>query len=1012
MPSPSPELKHQIVLRAGAGAGKTTTLVSVFLQFASEFLENHKKFPKVVVTTFTRKATQELKERLLKKALEEKREDLFHFVSSQSSVQISTIHGILNLFLGRYGSSMGLTPDYKIISESENRRAIRKILRKIILERPHLQELLEEYDFKTLEMNLMLYFQAAQTQKSLNFADAKYFAQVAQAFVRSLGERARQVSSLILAQGPNDKWRAYLESLASVAWDNREAVESFYEHASKPNFIKSKPPFDESLNEELESVRQDIKNYVEKKSYQASFWERHEKNATGFDEVAREFTKNLEQQKLEQGLLSMSDLETFSCRLIRQQPEAAQAFAKEWDFWMIDEYQDTSPLQVELMKSLIGDRPSFIVGDPQQSIYLFRGARSEVFHEREREVAAAGGEVQQKLINYRSSPEVLRFINSYFTRLDSQFSAMEVDPQKKDSHSEEFPLQILRLEEGQTEHAESEAAIGRVQELLKQGVSPEKIAILARTHSVLEDAARAAQSYGVPVQLHSGSGFYERREVVDALQFLKFLLNPHDNYNFIAVLRSPWFHLADQEILKFCHDYKSSFWRTALNKVKSTEAQHPVTKLKTILSLSESLGLAWSFKRALIDFKYFDYSCKIDPSGRREANLWKIVALLSQEERRPGFNFLDFIENGLETLSTESESMDADATPVIEPKRLNLMTIHASKGLQFDHVILLGMGKNQNSRQDARWRVEESSGLWTLPVRDDETQVMSQSLLAEKIMTEMQEREAHEFNRVLYVALTRAKFGISLLMVGKPGGRSWTTTCPLDLSEGEHVEEGFQYLVRTEPPLPQKEEQVIIESEKIRKVWKEVEAGDKEKTLSVTDLISSFAVANAPSEGSAMLEGLRRAQQGTDAHRFFEALKYNSLDQLKRHLPAPLQRAIQYISQQKEVPLLQIIEEGHVEWGFAYRHQERLVQGQIDLWGQIGETLWILDYKTGSQKYSEAAFAQMTIYAWAILRMNQVRDIKNIKLAAVYPLDEKIKVREFESSTDLEIAVSKIFPNA
>jgi ATP-dependent helicase/nuclease subunit A len=155
MSSTSFELKKNEILKAGAGAGKTTTLTATFLKFASDFEKQWGKFPRIVVTTFTRKATQELKERLLAKALADGRQDLFHYVSAKSQVQISTIHGVLSLFLSRYGSAIGLTPDYKILGEPEIRKGARKIIRKYLLENPQLQELLEEYDFQILEGALL-----------------------------------------------------------------------------------------------------------------------------------------------------------------------------------------------------------------------------------------------------------------------------------------------------------------------------------------------------------------------------------------------------------------------------------------------------------------------------------------------------------------------------------------------------------------------------------------------------------------------------------------------------------------------------------------------------------------------------------------------------------------------------------------------------------------------------------------------------------------------------------------
>lgn len=993
----SPASQLDTIMQAGAGAGKTTALVGVFTDFAKNFLAAEKRWPRIVVTTFTRKATQELKERLLKKALEEQREDLFHYISTKSCVQISTIHGILNLFLSRYGSAMGLTPDYKIQSDSENRKLLRRLVRKVILDRPHLQELLEEYDFRNLEIYLLHYFQAYLTNSELTHAPEEFFQAQEEKVRIDLKSRALRIAQSILEQTDNAGWQTYLEAMATLDWNSFPALESFFEHAKKPIFRKASAPFDLSLHEELEAWRDDFDEYMTTPSFRPDFWKRHERNAILFGELAREVSSLLEAQKLEMGLLSMADLETFSYRLIREQPECAKAFSLEWDFWMVDEYQDTSPLQVELMRSLIGSRPSFIVGDPQQSIYLFRGARSEVFREKVQEVQDKHGRYLEKRTNYRSSPEVLKFINSYFGRLDSQFSEMEVAPDKVNAESDAPALQFWIVDKTEDDRAETKAALDRVQEILNAGVSPEKICVLSRTHQRLEEIALLAQETGVPFQLHSSAGFFERREVLDALHFLKFLLNPHDNANFIGLLRSPWFFMKDQEIVELCDDYKNSFWRSAQRTRKPQ-----IEKLKEELGRCESFGIAWTLKRALTAFGYLDYSQRLDPSGRREANLWKIVHLVGQEERRPGFNFLELIETGLESLSTEAESTDADATPVIEPKRVNFMTVHASKGLQFDHVILLGAGQEPRARSEATWRYDDERNLWTLPVRDPEMQTMTQSLLAQLLNKRMQEREAEEFNRVLYVALTRAKFGITIVADKKWGKKSWAAKCPFSLEEGLHEEKDFSYLVRADAGEPTAQPETVLQSKDIRAPWAAPSFSEEEQSLSVTDLISSFAVSNAPSVGREALAALKQAQQGTEAHRFFEALKYASPEMIKPHLPANLQGALQYLLTQKEVPLMPIIEQGEVEWGFTAKLEKTMIQGQIDLWGVHDGTLWVLDYKTGSQKYSEAAFSQMEVYAWALFFVSQVRRDLKVKLAVIYPLDKIIKVREPGGFADLE----------
>ncbi|WP_374031093.1 UvrD-helicase domain-containing protein [Bdellovibrio bacteriovorus] len=208
MSGTTPELRN-IILRAGAGAGKTTTLTQTFLKFASDFKEKHGKFPRIVVTTFTRKATQELKERLLGKALDEKRDDLFQFVSSKSQVQISTIHGVLSLFLSRYGSAIGLTPDYKIMSDSEIRKGARKIMRKYLLENPQLQELLEEYDFQTLEGALLKFFGEQVIFPGMTFIRRGEMEQETAKFVADIGGALRRVCLEISQETSNDKWVDY-----------------------------------------------------------------------------------------------------------------------------------------------------------------------------------------------------------------------------------------------------------------------------------------------------------------------------------------------------------------------------------------------------------------------------------------------------------------------------------------------------------------------------------------------------------------------------------------------------------------------------------------------------------------------------------------------------------------------------------------------------------------------------------------------------------------------------------
>ncbi len=987
-----------IILKAGAGAGKTTTLVASFLDFADQFYAVNKKFPRIVVTTFTRKATQELKERLLKKSLELKRDDLFNYVSSKSSVQISTIHGVLNIFLSRYGTFIGLTPDYKIIAENENQLIARKIIRNLILSDDKFQELIEEYDFNSLEEFLIKYFEQKILNPNLEMITSEQLEKLTRVKLQKFDLKMKDCATHILRQADKESWQQYAQEIMNTDWTDLISVSTFYEKMDKPVFSKKNPPFDESVHEELQENIKITKSLIDDFAYTEEFRNRHQKNSLVFKEIAESFSEKFLEQKLSRGLVSMSDLEILSFFLIREHPQAADLFSKEWDFWMVDEYQDTSPIQVALMNALIGDRPSFTVGDPQQSIYLFRGARSEVFFEKISQVKNKGGAFQEKLTNYRSNADVLHFINYYFSRLDKQFSEMQVGPDKPDFGGEHLHVLVASVSEEDKLH-EEKAALFRVQELLNQGVSAEKICILSRTHRVLENVARLAGENGIDIQLHSSSGFFQRPEVRDTLSFLKFLINPHDNYNLLSLLRSPWFYIPDQQLIEWSALAKNSYWNT----FEKQTAAESIQALSSYLKWSTSCGLSWTLRRALLDRKYFDYSAYIDPSGRREANIWKIVSQLSQEERRPGFNFIDFIENGLSSLSTEEGNDDGDATPVIEPKRVNLMTVHASKGLQFDHVILLSFSKNPDVRSNISWVCDEDSGQWTLPIKDLDNQKMNQSVLADIIQEKMQDRLSKEFNRVLYVALTRAISGITLITNEDYGPRSWAASCPLSFSAGKHQEQAFSYSVRSDSFKPSVIAREQINTSQLRTMWKNEDSVSSD-SFSVTDLISAHATAKSTSSEDKIYSGLKRAQQGTEAHRIFESLKYHASDLLSEER-TEIQEAVAYIKNLSEIPAMNLIEDGYAEWGFACKHKDRVVQGQIDLWGINQNTVWIVDYKTGSQRYADNAFSQLEIYAWALQKMNLVPEGYSLKLAVLYPMDKVVKVRYI---ADKSLLVSKV----
>ena len=291
-----------------------------------------------------------------------------------------------------------------------------------------------------------------------------------------------------------------------------------------PQFRKDSPPVSEMTNEDAKAAREHAKELLDDEN-DPTAWRELAAQFETVERVARRFSAEFRRVKRERGSLEIGDLELLVMEATRKSPEAGAAFASDWDHWLIDEYQDTSPFQVRLLKELTGQEPVFVVGDPQQSIYLFRGARAEVFGQREDEILSGGGERKLLTVNRRSEPELLLFLNDFFTRFEPPFQAMEpflqdgqvVEPSK--CVAEFFIAPEPEDETVDPREVEMKAIVSRVQALMSEGARPDDICVIARKKQTLYDVAEWLSRYGISTHVHASAEFFERREIRDALAF-------------------------------------------------------------------------------------------------------------------------------------------------------------------------------------------------------------------------------------------------------------------------------------------------------------------------------------------------------------------------------------------------------------------------------------------------------------------------------------------------------------
>jgi ATP-dependent helicase/nuclease subunit A len=517
------------------------------------------------------------------------------------------------------------------------------------------------------------------------------------------------------------------------------------------------------------------------------------------------------------------------------------------------------------------------------------------------------------------------------------------------------------------------------------------MSVLVRTNAQLEDVGAHLNSKGLPVHLHSSGLFWERREVQDAVALLKFFLNPFDDLNLVKLLRAPFISITDRQLAEALRSRDRSAWESVRDGMKSGEYGSAGQKLFEFLSLAPKLGVVVAFQRGLEALGFFDLHLRYDPTGRAEGNLWKLVHLLKTFERERGANLIRFVND-----AERPERMDrtVDAPGSVEPNKINIMTVHAAKGLQFDYVFLPFLGKDPRDEKFRRFSVDEAAKKWSVraPTSEEETS-SSASLFEKKVIADFRARQLEEDLRVFYVAYTRAKKQLYFSWSRPAGTSSWARyLTAFDTEAGIHQGEGFTFSVHhvdkpvaaiAAPNFTAYKEIPPLFKEKRDQPW----ANEYHEEHAVTTVLAD----DIPFKKNYKNSFLRKTE-GILFHKILEIIKYPTQKDIGalvgEWFPGDEERvgaALNYALALQDPPLVELIKNGHVEWAFRTKKSApfKELEGQIDLWGQACGKLWLVDYKSGEKVLKEKSFRQLRVYASAVKDYLGWKD--EIHLAVVYP---------------------------
>jgi DNA helicase-2/ATP-dependent DNA helicase PcrA len=407
--------------------------------------------------------------------------------------------------------------------------------------------------------------------------------------------------------------------------------------------------------------------------------------------------------------VDFDDLLMLTVQVLERFPEARKRWQKAFRYVLVDEYQDTNHAQYRLLQLLAGEHQNvFAVGDPDQSIYAFRGADIRNIMEFERDFGGAKQIALEQ--NYRSTNAILRAANAVISE------NRERKPKNLWSElGEGDPIRVIEVED---EHAEARFVAAEIAGLVDEGFAGSEIAIFYRTNAqsrVLEDVLVRQD---IPYQVIGGPKFYERAEIKDAIAYLQVIDNPSDAISLTRIANRPRRGIGDASLARvraYAAAHGLSLWEALEHPEEAGCGGAPlkaIDRFRTLMQSSMSgaleLPVPELLERVLDQSGYLESleaERTIEAQGRSE-NLMELVGVAREyQESAESPSLSEFLQQ---------ISLFSDQDAIEEERSLvTLMTLHNAKGLEFRAVFLIGMeeGVFPHSRSIEEQGLEEERRL-------------------------------------------------------------------------------------------------------------------------------------------------------------------------------------------------------------------------------------------------------------------------------------------------------------
>jgi ATP-dependent exoDNAse (exonuclease V) beta subunit len=803
--------ERSLFLHAGAGSGKTRVLVE---RFVRAVVDDDVGVERILAITFTEKAAAELKGRLRRRFLELGERER---AREAEAAWVSTIHGFCSRLLRTNALAAGIDPEYRVLAESDAAR----------LSIDAFDRALEEFVLSTRggggteRLDLVASYTPDKLQRMVTTVYSR---------LRSRGEREPRLPPIDPPVVRDE--RARLEralaaagaQLGGAAPNNRvSAALAQIENCGKalaalPEGALGDPAEFEDMRVKRGTAVALRDSAFDELDEALSEWnavcagKRAHADYVLMSKLLELYGRRYAAAKNAMSALDFDDLELRARDLLRDSPPLRDAVRERYTHVMVDEFQDTNPLQNELL-DLVSDDNLFTVGDERQSIYGFRNADVDVFRGR-RDSARAAGRDARLSTNFRSRPELIEKLNAAFTSVwNGDFAPLAIPdgaaPAGPDPRVElllvdkargvweplgEEPFGHLKRDLPVWRAAEARLLALRIDQLVRAGECGfGDVAVLLRAGSDMGAYERALEERGIPTYATGAGGYWGQQQVADLRSYLAALANPRDDLALYNVLASPLAgaSLDTLPIVRTCAAAVSRdlWWALeeafapggdgsggladALPERDRAPVRAFVRRFAEERRAAPRMSLETLIDRAVTRSGYDRFVLSLTGGGRRMANVRKLMRLAREYEAERGRDlrgFIDFVDEQELLAAREGEApLEGEGLDAVR-----LMTVHAAKGLEFPVVCVADLGREGRGDDGAlQISTDGRVGLQVASLGGGSHSAMRM----DEIKAEQEELAEQEERRIFYVAMTRAES--RLIVSGALDAGKWDPPKPL-----------------------------------------------------------------------------------------------------------------------------------------------------------------------------------------------------------------------------------------